>query len=201
MDARVRKRHVSTVRRVGGYRGMCSWRPVDVMYRLAVNQRVCLKTRRVSMLLLVLWAIPCGTMRAVGCGTWSAVRAGCPPFHFPLFPLSQYAGTYPECSGISAEPRNYLDGSTGRYRSSYRSLTFRTRKKTRLNEKIHHYLEGKNVRRTLHTKRKWQWYKKYSEKSDISKINKRGKGRNTFWLSGRPHIEERLNEGEGPLLQ
>ena len=48
---------------------------------------------------------------------------------------------------------------------------------------------------------KWQWYKKYSEKSDISKINKRGKGRNTFWLSGRPHTEERLNGGEGPLLQ
>ena len=76
----------------------------------------------------------------------------------------------------------------------------RSPKKTRLNEKIHH-LEGKNLQRTLHTKRKWQWYKKYSEKSDISKINKRGKGRNTFWLSGRPHIEERLNEGEGPLLQ
>ena len=67
--------------------------------------------------------------------------------------------------------------------------TSRSPKKTRLNEKIHH-LEGKNVQRTLHTKRKWQWYKKYSEKSDISKINKRGKGRNTFWLSGRPHIEE-----------
>ena len=75
------------------------------------------------------------------------------------------------------------------------------RKKTRLNENIHHHLEGKNVRLTLHTKRKWQWYKKYLEKSDISKINKRGKGRNTFWLSGRPHIEERLNEGEAPLLQ
>ena len=26
---------------------------------------------------------------------------------------------YPECFGISAEPRNYLDGSTGCYRSTY----------------------------------------------------------------------------------
>ena len=50
---------------------------------------------------------------------------------------------------------------------------------------------------------KWQWYKKYPDKSDMrfSKINKREKGRNTFWLSGRPHIEELLNEGKGPLLQ
>ena len=29
----------------------------------------------------------------------------------------------------------------------------------------------------------------------------KGKIRNTFWLSERPHIEEPLNEGEGPLLQ
>ena len=52
----------------------------------------------------VLWAIPRGTMRAVGCGTWSGVRDGRPPF-FLLFALSKYAGTYPECSGISIEPR------------------------------------------------------------------------------------------------
>ena len=57
-----------------------------------------------------------------------------PPFPFPLFPLSQYVGTYPECSGISVERRNYLDGLTGRYRSAYPytessggSLTCRTR--------------------------------------------------------------------------
>ena len=29
----------------------------------------------------------------------------------------------------------------------------------------HHYSEGKDVRHTLHTKRKRQWYKKYSEKA------------------------------------
>ena len=40
-------------------------------------------------------------------------------FPFPLFSLSQFAGTYPECSGISVELRNYLDGSTDRYRSAY----------------------------------------------------------------------------------
>ena len=42
-----------------------------------------------------------------------------PRFPFPLFTLFQYAGTYPECSGILAEPRNYLDGLTGRYRSAH----------------------------------------------------------------------------------
>ena len=38
VDARVWKRHVSTVRSVGGHRVMCSWHPADVMYRLAVEQ-------------------------------------------------------------------------------------------------------------------------------------------------------------------
>ena len=119
MDARVRKRHMSRVRSMGGYRVMCSWRPADVMYPLAVDQCVCFRRGRVSMLSLVLWAIPRGTMRAVGCGMWSGVRTGRPPFPLPLFPLFQYVGTYSECSGILAKPRNYLDGSTGRYRSAH----------------------------------------------------------------------------------
>ena len=72
-----------------------------------------------SMLSLVLWAIPRGTMRAVGCGAWSGVHAVRPPSSLPLFPLFQYLGTYPEGSRTSVAPRNYLDGSTGRYSSAY----------------------------------------------------------------------------------
>ena len=110
MDARVRKQHVLTVRSVGVYR---------VMYHLAVDQSVCFTSGRVAMLSLVLWAIPRGTMRAMGCGTWSGVRAGRLPFPFLLFPLSRYAGTYTECSGILTESRYYLDRSKDRYRSAY----------------------------------------------------------------------------------
>ena len=116
VSARVRKRHVSTVRSVGGYRVMCLWRPADVMPGLAVDQCVCFRSRRVSMLSLVLWTIPRGTMRAVGYGTWSGVRASRPPFPFLLLPLSQYAGTYPECSRILVE---HVTTSTGRSARNY----------------------------------------------------------------------------------
>ena len=51
------------------------------------------------------------------CGQESVPVA--PPFPFPLSALSQYAGTYPECSEISIALRNYLDGSTGRYHIAY----------------------------------------------------------------------------------
>ena len=55
--------------------------------------------------------------------------------------------------------------------------------------------KGKNGRRTLHTKRKRQWYEKYS-----TSPNKRKKKRKKHvWLSGRLHIEGRLNEE--PRLQ
>ena len=71
-----------------------------------------------------------------GSEVWYVVGGPCqsPPFPFPLSPLSQYAGMCPECSGISVELRNYLDGSTGRYRSAFPctessggALTCRTR--------------------------------------------------------------------------
>ena len=54
-------------------------------------------------------------------GVWYVVGGTfrSPPFVFPLFPLSQYAGTYPECSEMSIEPRKCLDESTGRYPSAY----------------------------------------------------------------------------------
>ena len=42
-----------------------------------------------------------------------------------------------------------------------------------LREVEKHRSEGKNVRRTLHTKRKQKWYKKILGKSDISKKRKR----------------------------
>ena len=38
VDTLFRKRHVSTVRSVGGSRVMCSWRPADGMCGLAVDQ-------------------------------------------------------------------------------------------------------------------------------------------------------------------
>ena len=51
-----------------------------------------------------------------------------------------------------------------------------------------HHSEGKNVRRTLHTKRKRKWYKTYTEKATSPKTK-------NVWLAGRLHIEGRLNEG------
>ena len=54
-----------------------------------------------------------------GGGVWYVVGGPCwsPPlclFSFYIFSfsaLSYYAGTHPECPGISTELRNYLDGS------------------------------------------------------------------------------------------
>ena len=56
-----------------------------------------------------------------GDGVWYVVGGPCrsTPFPFPLSTLSQHVGTYLECSGMSIEPRNYLDGSTSRYRSAH----------------------------------------------------------------------------------
>ena len=51
-----------------------------------------------------------------------------------------------------------------------------------------HHSEGKNVRRTLHTKRKRKWYKKYSEEATSPKIE-------TRVATGAPAFEGRLNEG------
>ena len=63
-----------------------------------------------------------------------------------------------------------------------------------------HHPEGKNVRRTPHTKRKQQWYKKYSKKATSSpKVQQKEKRKKHVWLSGSLHIEERLNER--PRLQ
>ena len=135
MDARVRKRHVSTVRSVGGYRVMCSWRPADVMYGLDVDQWACFRSGRVSMLSLVLWAIPRGTIRA----GWGMVRGrGSMPVASPFPSLASPIPVRGDVSEmlrrISAEPRNYLDGSSGHYRSAYPctessrgALTCRTR--------------------------------------------------------------------------
>ena len=52
---------------------------------------------------------------------------------------------------------------------------------------------------TPHTKRKRQWYRNTSKHRHLER-NKNEKGRrqllnNYVWLSGRMHIEERLNEG------
>ena len=63
-------------------------------------------------------------------------------------------------------------------------------------KKEKHHSEGKNIkniRRTLHTIRKRKWYKQYSGKGTSPKKQK------YVWLSGRLHIEGRLNEG--PRLQ
>ena len=57
-----------------------------------------------------------------------------------------------------------------------------------------HHSEGKNVRRTLRTKGKRKWYKKNSEKATSPPTPKKH-----VRLSGRLHIEGRLNEG--PRLQ
>ena len=57
-----------------------------------------------------------------------------------------------------------------------------------------HHPEGKNVRRTLHTKKKRQWYKKYSEKA-TSPNKQKGKketraaiGFQMKWLINGPHF-------------
>ena len=62
------------------------------------------------MLPLMLWTIPRGTLRM---GVWYVVGCSCrsPPLFVSLSALSQDAGTYPECSGISIKPRKNLDGS------------------------------------------------------------------------------------------
>ena len=65
--------------------------------------------------------------------------------------------------------------------------------------KIKHNAEGNNVRRTLHTKRKRQWYKTYSEKATSPNKQREKDIKKHVWLSGRPHIEGRLNDE--PRLQ
>ena len=59
-----------------------------------------------------------------------------------------------------------------------------------------HHPEGKNVRRTLHTKRKRKRYKKYSEKA-TSPDKQKEKNKKHVWLSGRLHIEGRLTKDRG----
>ena len=54
-----------------------------------------------------------------------------------------------------------------------------------------HNPEGKNVRRTLNTKRKRQWYKKYSEKA-ASPNKQKEKRKKHVWLSGRVNKGPRL---------
>ena len=71
------------------------------------------------MVPLVLWAIPRGTMRAVGCGTWSGVRGGRLPFFFSPFLL------YPSTRGrIWSAPEyrsTHVNTFTNRYCSAYSS--------------------------------------------------------------------------------
>ena len=62
-----------------------------------------------------------------------------------------------------------------------------------------HHSKGENVRHSLHTKIKRQWYKKYSEKRHLSPKKQKEERKKHVWVSGRLHIEERLNEG--PRLQ
>ena len=56
-----------------------------------------------------------------------------------------------------------------------------------------HHSEGRNVRRTLHTKRKRRWYKNYSEKRHLQ-IIKRKKNKEILVAKGAP-------VNEGPWLQ
>ena len=62
-----------------------------------------------------------------------------------------------------------------------------------------HHSEEKNVRRTFHTKRKGKWHKKYFWKKATSPSKQKEKRKKHVWLSGRLHIEGRLDQG--PLLQ
>ena len=55
--------------------------------------------------------------------------------------------------------------------------------------------EGKNVRRALHTKRKRQWYKKYSEKA--TSPNKQKEKRNTCGYRGACVSKEDWTKGRG----
>ena len=59
-----------------------------------------------------------------------------------------------------------------------------------------HHPEGRNVRRTLHIKRKRQWYQKYSEKA-ASPNKQKEKTKKHVWLSGRLHVGGQLNKGRG----
>ena len=64
------------------------------------------------MLYLVLWTISRGTMRAVGCGTWTRVRAGRRLhdwFAYLLYPSTR--GHIQGTLEYRSRPRNYLDGS------------------------------------------------------------------------------------------
>ena len=65
-----------------------------------------------SNLYLVLWTISRGTMRAVGCGTWTSVRAG-RPLHewFPYLLCPSTRGHIRRTPEYRSGPRNYLDRS------------------------------------------------------------------------------------------
>ena len=90
---------------------MCSWCPADVMCgSLAINQRVCFKVGHMSMLSLVLWTTSCGTMRVMGCGMWSGVRAGHPLRACVFFSSSSTGGYIRSTPGYRSRPHDYFDG-------------------------------------------------------------------------------------------